>query len=138
MLFAKHINLFKSLVGIAIISSMDLLEWDETFEDVTLHLELETEDLHPIGYRYNDGQQYIVLLVVLNSISDGQGGRDYVFKGLVSIHALRKTGIGVSDVHLEVEGNLETTIDNNDPQVYRFTYREDYLDCESTVYGIAV
>ena len=50
---------------------MDLLEWDETFEDVTLHLELETEDLHPIGYRYNDRQQYIVLLVVLNSISDG-------------------------------------------------------------------
>ena len=117
---------------------MDLLEWDETFEEVTLHLELELEDLHPIGYRYKNGQQYIVLLVLLNSASDGQGGKDYVFKGTVSIHALRKTGIDVSNVHLEVEGNLETTLDDDDPQIYRLTYREDYLDCESTVYGIAV
>lgn len=62
---------FLFIVAIVILSSMDLLEWDETFEEVTLHIELQTEDLHPIGYRYRDRQQYIVLLVLLNSVCDG-------------------------------------------------------------------
>lgn len=61
-----------------------------------------------------------------------------MFKGTAYIHAPRKTGFDVSYVHMEVEGNLEMTGEDEEQNVYRLAYKEDYPDCESTVYGIAV